>query len=107
LDSRKKNAQTLLTTGLETPSCLHVEFRNLVKNGCQQGRDKIRFRISGGLLFYSQNTLIVVPPAILHNTTTTTTLSNTNNVDDSTNNVDDIRQHSSHDGNKGVNRNGQ
>jgi hypothetical protein len=59
------------------------------------------FRISRGLVFYSQNTLIVVPPAFLCNITPTTTLSYTNNVDD-TNNVDSMWQHISHDGDKGV-----
>jgi hypothetical protein len=64
------------------------------------------FLDSGGLLSYSQNMLIVVPPAFLHNITTTTTPSDTDNAD-GTNSVNDIRQHISHDGNKGVDPNGQ
>jgi hypothetical protein len=44
--------------------------------------------------------LIVVPLAFLHNITTTTTPSDTNKVDN-------MRQHISHDGDKGVDRNGQ
>jgi hypothetical protein len=60
------------------------------------------------IIFNSGNRLIVVPPnlAVLPTTTTTATLNDSNNVDD-TNNFNEIRQQISHDGDKGVNRNGQ